>query len=355
MSEMTKRERVLTAMNRQQPDRVPKVASFTPAIQAKFEAATGQTNPAEYFDYDVTWAGFGGPAQRPDWTQWYPGPHPKGTTYSEYGTAHVPGDFYHFWRLDFPMKGIDSLARMEEFPWPDFTPPARHEHLEQEVARLQAAGWYVQGGVGHIWENAWQITGMEKLMMDMVMKPELAAYVFDRVTEGRLFQSIRYAQAGVDCLACGDDVAMQHTMMMSPEMWREWLKPRWAKVWAAAREINPDIQIWYHSDGNLEPIIPDLIEIGMTILNPVQPECMDPAKLKAEYGDQLGFWGCVGTQTTFPFGNPQDMRQAVKELINTVGRGGGLLLAPTHSLEPDVPWENIVAFFEAVQEYGCYD
>jgi uroporphyrinogen decarboxylase len=355
MSEMTKRERVLTAMNRQQPDRVPKAASFTPAIQAKFEAATGQTNAAEYFDYDVSGAGFRGPEQAPDWSEWYAESHAEGTTYSEYGTAHVPGDFYHFWRLDFPMKGVDSLARMEEFPWPDYTPPARHEHLEQQVADLQGEGWYVQGWVGHIWENAWQITGMEKLMMDMVMTPDLAAYVLERVTEGRLFQAIRLAEAGVDCLACGDDVAMQQTMMMSPDMWRQWLKPCWAKVWAAARAIKPDLQIWYHSDGNLEPIIPDLIEIGMTILNPVQPECMDPAKLKAQYGDQLGFWGCVGTQTTFPFGSPADMKQAVKGLIDTVGRGGGLLLAPTHTLEPDVPWENIVAFFEAVQEYGCYD
>lgn len=351
---MTKRERVLTAMNRQRPDRVPKAASFTPAVQKMFEEKTGCKDPAAYFDYDVTGVGFAGPQTAVNWADWYGYAHPEGTTYSEYGTAHIPGSFYHFWQLDYPMKHVNSVREMEEFPWPDFTPAYRHQHLEEAVRQLHAQGWYVQGGVGHIWENAWQIVSMEKLMMDFVLHPDQAAYVLDRVTEDRVFQACRFAAADVDCLLCGDDVAMQHKMMMSPEMWRQWLKPRWAKVWAAAREIKPDIQIFYHSDGNVEAIIPDLIEIGMTILNPVQPECMDPAQLKAQYGDRIAFWGCVGTQTVFPFGTPQEMKQTVKWLIETVGKDGGLFLAPTHVLEPDVPWENIVAFFEAVKEYGNY-
>ena len=155
-------------------------------------------------------------------------------------------------------------------------------------------------------------------------------------------------------LLCGDDVGMQHKLMMSPAMWREWLKPRWKAVWAAAKAIKPDIHIWYHSDGNIEDIIPELIEIGMTILNPVQPECMDPEKLKDQYGDTIAFWGAVGTQTVFPFGTPDEMRQTIKWLMQTVGKNGGLLLAPTHVLEPDVPWENIVAFAEAIEEFGRY-
>jgi uroporphyrinogen decarboxylase len=334
---------------------VPKTAGFTPAVQEKFEAATGHTDPHEYFDMDVTGVGFAGPETTPDWSEWYPDGLPEGTSVGEYGTAYIPGSFYHFWRLDFPMKDVDSIRRMAEFPWPDCTPVARHQHLEADVSRLHEAGQYVQGGVGHIWENAWQITSMEKLMMDFIMNPDQAAYVLDRVTEDRLFQAKRFAEAGVDCLLCGDDVAMQHKLMMSPEMWREWLKPRWRRVWDAARAIKPDLQIWYHSDGNVEPIIEDLIEIGMTILNPVQPECMDQAKLQAQYGDRIAFWGCVGTQTTFPFGSPEDMRQNIKWLIEVMGGDGGLLLAPTHVLEPDVPWENIAAFFAAIDEFGRYE
>jgi uroporphyrinogen decarboxylase len=147
----------------------------------------------------------------------------------------------------------------------------------------------------------------------------------------------------------GDDVATQRGMMMRPALWRRWLKPRLAAIISAAREVKPDILIWYHSDGDCRAIIPELIEIGVDILNPVQPECMDPAAVKAQYGDRLSFSGTIGTQTTMPHGTPEEVRGVVRERIATVGRGGGLLLAPTHVLEPDVPWENIVALVDAVR------
>ncbi len=123
---------------------------------------------------------------------------------------------------------------------------------------------------------------------------------------------------------------------------------------SVAKRINPEVIISYHSDGDIEKIIPELIEIGIEVLNPVQPECMNPAKLKNKYGDKLAFWGTIGTQTTMPFGTPQDVRGVVRERIETVGRGGGLLIAPSHVLEPGVSWENIFAFVEAVKDYGRY-
>ena len=98
-----------------------------------------------------------------------------------------------------------------------------------------------------------------------------------------------------------------------------------------------------------------MIEIGVTVLNPVQPECMDPVQLKTEYGDRLAFWGTIGTQTTMPFGTPEQVRAVVAERIETVGKGGGLLLAPTHVLEPEVPWRNVIAFVQAVEELGAYE
>jgi uroporphyrinogen decarboxylase len=150
-------------------------------------------------------------------------------------------------------------------------------------------------------------------------------------------------------LSMGDDVGTQRGMLMSVRMWRQHLKPRLARVIAAGRAVRPDVLVFYHSDGNMAAIIPDLIEIGVDILNPVQPECMDPAALKAQYGDRLSFWGLIGTQTTLPFGTPSDVAADVRLRIETVGKGGGLFLAPTHVIEPEVPWENIVAFVEAVK------
>ncbi|MGI5819821.1 MAG: uroporphyrinogen decarboxylase family protein [Armatimonadota bacterium] len=354
-SEMSPRERVLTAMRREKPDRVPKQAGFTPAVQEEFERRTGATNPAEYFGFENRGVGFRAPENLPDFSRWYPGGIPAEASISEYGTGQVPGDYYHFTRKIYPLEHTQTVEELEEYPWPDFTPPERHEHLEAAVADLHAEEWFVAGSVGHIWESAWQMPRMERLMEAMVLDPPYAAYIFDQITEDRAFMAMRYGQAGCDMIHCGDDIGMQDRLMMSPAMWREWLKPRWRKVIKAAKDENPEILAWYHSDGDVRDVIEDLIEIGFDILNPVQPECMDPAELKRVYGDRLAFWGCIGTQTTMPFGTPDDVREAVRWTIENVGYDGGLLIAPTHVLEPDVPWENIEALFEAVETYGVYE
>jgi len=202
---------------------------------------------------------------------------------------------------------------------------------------------------------AWQMRGMEELLLDFQLNPDLAAYLLDRITEVRRRQARFFAQQDVDILVLGDDVSMQTGMIMSPTTWQQWFKGRMRLIIEEARAIKPDLPVFYHSDGNPEAIIPDLIEIGVTILNPVQPECIDPIVVKQKYGDRLALWGTIGTQTTMPFGTPDDVRQEVKERIETVGHNGGLVLGPTHSLEPDVPWENIVALYEAIEEYGRYE
>jgi len=164
----------------------------------------------------------------------------------------------------------------------------------------------------------------------------------------------KYVAAGVDVLMLGDDVAMQTGMLLNPREWRYWLKPRMAEIIAAAKEINPKIPVFYHTDGNPSEIIDDFIEIGITILNPVQPECMDLVRLKGKYGDRLAFWGSIGVQSNLPFGTPEDVRTEVKLRMETLGKNGGFFIGPTHMIEPEVPWENLIAMFDAIQEYGYY-
>jgi uroporphyrinogen decarboxylase len=137
------------------------------------------------------------------------------------------------------------------------------------------------------------------------------------------------------------------SLMFSPPNWRRLMKSRWEKVYAAARKIKPDIEIWYHSDGNIELIVPELVEIGVTILNPVQPECMDPVKVKKLWGTHVVLDGTIGTQSTMPWGTPDEVTKVVRERIRTLGKDGALILAPTHVLEPEVPLANIYAFVEA--------
>jgi uroporphyrinogen decarboxylase len=145
---------------------------------------------------------------------------------------------------------------------------------------------------------------------------------------------------------------MEDRLMMSPEIWRKFLKPRLAKVFQAAKQAKPDVLIFYHSDGYVEPILDDLIEIGLDVLNPVQPECMDVGALKRRYGSRLSFWGTIGLQRALPFGTPQQVEDEVRRRIEEAGAGGGLLLSPAHVLAPEVPLENIRAMFDAAAKYG---
>ena len=154
-------------------------------------------------------------------------------------------------------------------------------------------------------------------------------------------------------LSLGDDVGMPRSMILGPDHWREFLGPRMAAIIAAARALKPDLRVVYHSDGWYEPIVGDLIEIGVNAINPVQPEHMDAARIRRRFGTRIAFWGTVGHQTTFAHGTPADIRREVRERVATLGRAA-LVLCPAYDVPwPDVPWANLAAFLEAAQLYGA--
>lgn len=140
----------------------------------------------------------------------------------------------------------------------------------------------------------------------------------------------------------------QESMIISPRMWRKFFKPRMANFIAEIKAINPQLKVAYHSDGNIYPIIPDLIEIGLDVLNPVQPASMDPEKLKEDFGDRLCFWGSIDEQHTLPFGSPADVEKEVKDRIAVLGKNGGLILGPTHHVQLDTPLENFWAMVNTI-------
>ena len=357
---LTPRQRVIAALNREEPDRVPfeLFLGLSPSLLDTFVARTGHLDPAEYWQAPVRSVAH---RPAPDFSLWrtyahyYPEPLPAGTTISTFGVAHTHGSAEHFVRKLCPLRSATRVEEAVDYPLPDPADRARYAHLGPATRALQARGLAVQGELYvTIFETAWAIRGFEEMLADLVLRPDFAGALFDRLTALRVVQARQLAGAGVDVLRLGDDVAGQMGMLISPELWRTWFKPRLAHIIDAARAVKPDIHIFYHSDGDCRAIVPELIEIGVTVLNPVQPECMDPATLKREYGDRLAFWGTVGTQSTMPHATPEEVRTVVRERVETVGKGGGLLISPTHTLEPDVPWENLVTFVEAVEEFGRY-
>jgi uroporphyrinogen decarboxylase len=190
------------------------------------------------------------------------------------------------------------------------------------------------------------------LMIDMSMEDEMATFILDKITEHACQRASAFAAAGADIIGMGDDIGMQSTIMMSKNMYDEWLKPRLAKVISAAKAQNPNVLIQYHTCGFVEPLIDSLIDAGIDILNPVQPECMEFSEIHKKYGDRLSFNGTIGTQTTMPFGTPEEVKKVVFKNLEIAGSTGGLFCCPTHLLEPEVPWENIEAYVAACKEFS---
>jgi len=353
---MTSRERVLAAFRREPPDRVPatlygEIVGYVPAVAEMLRRHCGGRSPREYFGCDITSVAIAPSRRRADFSRYI---HPdENTLVDEWGVGWQGGHYLHYARILHPLEHL-SLAEIHEYPFPDLDAAYRYADMRAQVQALHRQGLAVACFPGSIFEQAWYLRGMDRLFLDILQERATADFLLDRITDLVAGAAARVAAAGVDLLVLGDDIAHQHGLLMSLALWREVFKPRLAHVIRAAREAAPDIHIFYHSDGNVWAAIPDLIEVGVTVLNPVQPECMDPAAVKREFGDRLAFFGTVSVQRTMPFGTPDEVRAEVKLRIQTVGRGGGLLLAPAHVLQPDTPWENVVAFFAAVAEYGWY-
>jgi len=365
---MNPRERFLRAIRRQTVDRIPKHAFWTPEIIEIVKEKTGFGDPDEYFGIEVKIVEYSpldfNPGfdnyfkdlkkdkriKKKNWDDWDEKLHGK-KTIDEWGVYRDFGSFYHFNFMTHCMKDLKTVDDLKKWPWPviedkDFFNDVRKRTKILKDKNIATAGYY-----GCIFEQSWYMRGMENVLMDFYYNKKFANYLLDKIVEINTMAAIELTKCGIDILYTGDDVSTQLDLLMSLDMWREWIKPRIKKIIDVIKKINPDALIWYHSDGNNYKILKDLAEIGCDVLHPIQPECMDPVKVYKELGDYVSFWGTIGTQSLMPFGTPKKIKDEVKRIIHEFNAfNGGLIIAPTHFIEPDVPWENINAFFEAVEE-----
>jgi len=352
---MNKRENLLRSMRRQGFEEVPVSISLCKSQQDEFERRYGHRNVEDHYGIPLRMIGAKREPRDTDWRRYYVSEDlPSDAWFDNFGVGHSKGSdaAFHMTRMHHPLKGERGLQEIEEYPLPDI-PAGELERISDTVADIQRRELAAIGGLAcTIWEKAWYIRGMEDLMMDIMSDDPKAAVHLDKITDLSVKRAEMLARAGVDVLHTGDDIGMQNGPMMSLEMWSSALKPRLARVIRAAREIKPDILISYHSCGHVLPFIEGLIEAGVDILNPIQPEAdMDFARIHAEYGGRLSFWGTIGTQTTMPFGSAEDVRNEVNTNLEVCGSQGGLLLSPTHLVEPEVPWANIEALFDAAARF----
>ena len=240
-------------------------------------------------------------------------------------------------------------AAIESYQPPDPARPESYSEPERVLKEHKDEYWIVGVTVTTIFETAWALRGMEQIMIDFVMNPELAERILQIPYQYHLTAAKKLVEMGVDMIWTGDDFGAQHAMVISPKLWRRFFKPKMAHFIAALKAINPDVKVAYHSDGNIYPIIPDLIEIGLDILNPIQPASMDPAQIKKDFGDSLCFWGTIDEQYTLPFGTPANVEAEVKRRLQTIGKNGGLIIGPTHHVQLDTPMDNFRAMVDTVK------
>lgn len=354
---ITPRENMLKLFRREGFEYAPVDLQLCPSQVEEFKKRTGQEDGDYRNYYNMAFKSLSDlalPEREIDWSEFYDFEIVEGTRFTIYGVGHEPGGkaAMHMTRMLHPMEKLTKLSQFKEYPYPEYD-KAGTGHLAAEAQAIKESGYPVIAPVGNtLWEPTWYMRGMENLMMDMMSDDEMATYHLDKMTEIQCIRAKAFAEAGADIMHTGDDIGMQKSIMMSLEMYRKWIKPRFTEIIKAAKDINPDIIVTYHSCGYVEPFIPDLIEAGVDVLNPVQPECMDFKELHDKYGDRLSFWGTLGTQTTLPFGTPEEVREVVLRNLEIAGDKGGLLCAPTHLVEPEVPWENIEAYIKACAEFS---
>lgn len=347
--------RAITAHRR--PERILYTASFVDDLRRRVIEHIGTDDIAGHYGF---FQPVHLPVRRPkgvaapDYTPyWEDEDLPEGTVIDAYGAAQVPSGFYHFWGYVSPLRNATSLAEIENYPLDDMT-DWDLSYMAQLVEQAHAAGRVACIFVGHMYETAWQIRGYEQFLLDTIERPAWAECLLGRLADQNMHKAVAAARAGADWIRCGDDVANQKSLMFSPATWRRLILARWAAVWARVKEIHPAAKIWYHSDGNILDIVGEMADAGLDILNPLQPECLDVDQLHRRWGDRLTLDGCIGTQSTMPWGTPADVRRRVADCITAYGRHGGLMLAPTHILEPEVPLANIDAYAHACRELGTF-
>jgi uroporphyrinogen decarboxylase len=383
---MTSRERVLKALNHEVPDRVPiDLGGFQTGIHRKaYEAlikylgikdevrildpvqqlAQPCEELLERFHVDVRYVCAHGPdsftggieQNRRDGKLWHDLRDEFGVVWS------MPDDQQLYMDISHHPLADATLTDIGDYPFPDGGDPTRFTGVREQALQLREQTPYaLSTGIGGVvYEYCWYMRGLERWFMDMIENPAFCGLLLDQTLKYWMdYYTGFMAEVGdiVDVVMIGDDLAGQHGPLFSPKFYRRVVKPRQKKLVQHIRSLT-SAKIWYHTCGSCIEYIPDLLDNGIDILNPVQTsaEGMDPAILKEKYGAQLVFWGGgCDAQHVLPFASPEEVAHHVRQNVEAFKPGGGYVFNNVHNIQAGVPPENVVAMYDAAYEYGFYD
>lgn len=334
---MTARERVIKAIGHEGTDFVPFHIEYMPGIKTALCRALGVEDLS-----DATGDHVARYSTRGNWAQIRPG--------------FVRDDFGVVWNRSVdtdigvpePMLIDHDLQRIE---WPAAASHGRLDGAEAFIGRCVTAGRFATFGVAlSLFERAWALRGMDALLMDMLDAPAFVDQLLDRILAHQLSIMESLSHLPWDGVWIGDDWGQQRGLIMGKALWKRFILPRARQMYALARRKGWTVII--HSCGDIVELLPDLIEADVQVINPFQPEVMDLAAVKREFGRDLAFLGGMSVQRTLPFGTPRQVREEAHRLIQQIGIGGGFIFAPSHTLTDDVPVENVLAMLEVIHAGG---
>ena len=381
---MTGRERVLAAINHEEPDRVPIVIGASNATGMKVGPYRGlkrllgiQTEDRYIYDWpelgtilpdeavlerlhsDVRGVLDAFPAATIARNRDRP---PHSPFIDDWGSGQVEVEEGTWYPGVHPMADATTIDAIERYPWPDMDDPTRVAHVREAAAGLVADGRYAILATPWLlfpFERAFAMQGLEQFLMNLAVEPEFAEALLKRIAACcKTLMGHFLAELGdnVDIVKIGDDLGTEQSLLMSPAMYRRILKPIHADYIAFIRE-RTKAKVFFHTDGDVFDLLDDFVEIGVDILNPVQSgsgKLGNLAEVKRRYGTRLSFCGAIDTQRVLPSGSPDDVRAEVRRAIATLAPGGGYLLAAVHTIMNEVPPENVLAMVDAAVEYGTY-
>ncbi len=375
MTEMLHRERIMQALDHQEPDRVPIDfgGTYTTTIfHAAYDRLTarlgidaGQTrlysktrrlaipNQAvlQRFHVDTRFVGlsaYEGEQREID----------ENTYFDEWGTTWKKADDGHYLYVDGPFynRKRPPPEALDAGHWPDPDNPGYYRGLAERAREARASGCAVilNMPIGVIHQGQF-LRGFADWLKDLYKNRAFSERMMDIIAERWIAvaeKALDECADNVDIVFFGDDLASQLAPLFNPVIYREIIKPRHARMIAAVK-ARANVKILYHSCGAVAPLIDDLIEIGVDALNPVQVTAsgMEPASLKKRWGDQITFWGGINSQAVLPFGSPEDVRAEVRRVIDILAPGGGFVLNSVHNIQNDVSADNIVAMFDEAHSY----
>ncbi len=312
---MTRRETVKATIAHQAAEQIPYFINFThdalPTIREVYKGADLSVDIGNY----VNWV-------RPPWWSWYNVPE-------SYKSFEAPGSLP-------PTRGTRS-----------------YETFEDEIAKLKEdTGCYILAMIyGSHFEKANAARGIENFLADLGGNQEFAKKLLGKIIDKNMvmLENIM-SYKDIDGILLGSDWGSQQALLMSPDCWHEYIAPGEQREYDLIKGEGKDV--WIHSCGNIDAIIGDLIKMGVDVLNPVQPECMDITYLKKTYGDRITFWGGISTQRTLPYGSPEEVATEVSDVVELMSSGGGYITSPAQEIQNDVPLENMLALIKTAQQYG---